>query len=133
MISELTMIGKKVELRATTVTSREEGIMHFDLKKVDEYTKQDVNDVLTAVGEIGNGRAFANLVTINDYVEIDKEAKILSASEGGNRYTIADAFVLKSMPLKLLGNFYLQINKPVRPTRLFNDETSALKWLKTFL
>lgn len=107
--------------------------MHFDIKPVDEFTREDVNDVLDVVAEIGEGRSFPNLVTIETFVEISKEAKILSASDEGNRYTLADAFVLKSISLKLFGNFYLTINKPVKPTRLFTDPDSAIKWLKTFM
>lgn len=45
-------------------------------------------------------------------------------------YTKADALVGTSLALRIIGNFYLNINKPIRPTRLFNNQEAALKWLK---
>ena len=48
----------------------------------------------------------------------------------GTLFTLADSFVLHSMPQKLLANFYLKINKPVLPTKFFTKITEADKWLR---
>jgi hypothetical protein len=32
----------------------------------------------------------------------------------------------------MMGNFYLNVSKPMAPTRLFDDEASALAWLQEF-
>jgi hypothetical protein len=71
---------QSIELKASTVFLREDGIMHFDIKQVDEFTAEDVNDILKVIAEIGQGRSFPNLVTFQNYIEISKEAKELSAS-----------------------------------------------------
>jgi hypothetical protein len=31
---------------------------------------------------------------------------------------------------KIIGNFFLGANKPIRPTRLFTDVPEGLRWLK---
>ena len=32
----------------------------------------------------------------------------------------------------MMGNFFLNVSKPMAPTKLFDDEASALAWLKEF-
>ena len=42
----------------------------------------------------------------------------------------AVALVVDTPLLRILGNFYLSVNKPKAPTRLFGDEASAVAWLR---
>jgi hypothetical protein len=45
----------------------------------------------------------------------------------------ADAFVIYSLPQKLVGNFYLKVNKPPVPTRFFKTPEEAIRWLRKFV
>ncbi len=49
-----------------------------------------------------------------------------------NPFSVADAFVIAATSQAILGNFYLKINKPERPTKFFNREVDALEWLNQF-
>lgn len=44
----------------------------------------------------------------------------------------AEAFVITSLPQRLLGNFYLNNFKPIVPAKVFTDKEEAVKWLKGF-
>jgi hypothetical protein len=57
------------------------------------------------------------------------EMREVSASPEYNAFYIAVALVSPSVAMKLLGNFYLRINKPVVPTRFFATRESAVFWL----
>lgn len=70
---------------------------------------------------------------MNEFIQVGDDARKYAAGEDSNKYTIADAFVINSIALKLVGNFYIRYNKPVRPTRIFNNEEDALVWLRNFL
>ncbi len=120
---------KQVDLRSSTVTLRADGIMHFDIKAVEEFTEEDVKEILRTVKEIGHGSRFLNLVTFPAFVAVSKEARALSASKEGNEYTIADAMVVSSTAIKLVMNLYISFDKPVRPTRIFNTKDKAVEWL----
>lgn len=48
-------------------------------------------------------------------------------------YSKCAAFIVNSISQKLLGNFYLKIYKPQRPTRIFNNKTDAITWLKQYI
>lgn len=92
-----------------------------------------MKEFLEVIKELGGEKAFCNLIIIKDFVQIDSEARKFSASEEANIYTIAEAFIIKSNALRIVGNFYIRFNKLVRPTRMFTNEEEATAWLKTFM
>lgn len=49
-----------------------------------------------------------------------------------NPLSVADAFVIQSLPQKLLAHFYKVFVKPERPTAFFKKKDDALAWLKQF-
>lgn len=55
------------------------------------------------------------------------------ARNENNPLCIADAFVLKSLPQKLLAHFYKVFVKPERPTGFFKNREDAMQWLKQFM
>lgn len=44
----------------------------------------------------------------------------------------AEAFVIKSVPQRLLGNFYMRNLKPIVPAKVFTEKEEATKWLLEF-
>ena len=47
------------------------------------------------------------------------------------KYRYADAFIVNSLPMRLLVNFYISFNKPKIPTKMFNNPESAREWIYT--
>lgn len=45
----------------------------------------------------------------------------------------AVAIVVGSPLSRMMGNFFINVNKPKAPTRLFDDEAAALAWLKEYV
>ena len=123
----------KIKTATGNVSFHEEGIVRFEIEKTDEITLQNVKEYIEAVENLGGGRSFCNLIVMKHFVQVGDDARKYAASEESNIYTIADAFIINSIALKLVGNFYIRFNKPVRPTRIFNNEDDALIWLRTFL
>ncbi len=123
----------KHELKKAVVFLRPDGIMQIDAKETDEMFLEDFREIVDTIGVIGGGKKYPVLSVAKGYINIDKEARKYSAREEGNRFTLADAFVLQSLALMIIGNFYLKIDKPIRPTRMFSNTDNAVKWLQTFL
>jgi hypothetical protein len=42
-------------------------------------------------------------------------------------------YVLPTLALKIIGNAYIIVNKPARPTKFFVNQDEAVVWLKIFL
>lgn len=69
------------------------------------------------------------LLVVEDGATFSKEARAYVASDEVSKIVSGDAFIIKSMALKILMNGYLKFNKPNRPTRFFNEEQAAIDWL----
>jgi len=130
---ETQIANKNAGTRTATIALRDDGILRFDMLPVDELTIDDQKEILEKVKKLGGGKAFCNLVVFSQYVHVDEAARKFCAGEAANIYTIADAFVVNSIALKLVGTFYTQVNKPIKPTRIFTQEEEAAQWLRTFL
>ncbi|MBL8679324.1 MAG: STAS/SEC14 domain-containing protein [Myxococcales bacterium] len=44
---------------------------------------------------------------------------------------VAAAMIVEGSLSEMIGNFFIRLNRPKSPTRLFNDEAAALAWLKS--
>lgn len=123
----------KIEINSGIISFQEKGIVRYQIEQTDEITLQDIKEFIEVVRNLGDGESFCNLIVMKNFVQVGEDARKYAACEESNIYTIADAFVINSIALKLVGNFYIRYNKPVKPTRIFNNEGDALIWLRTFL
>jgi hypothetical protein len=62
----------------------------------------------------------------------DKAARDFLAKEGSS-YTKGVAVIVDSPMTKIIGNFYLGLNKPTSPTKMFTEREDALEYLKQFV
>jgi hypothetical protein len=62
---------------------------------------------------------------------VSKEARDYLSSEEATEGIIAGAFLVDSPLTKILGNFFLKISKPNKPSKLFTNREEAIEWLWT--
>ncbi len=62
--------------------------------------------------------------------EVTAEARTLASSKEYTNDRVATAFVTTSIANRLVGNFFINFNKPATPTKMFSKEEDALKWMK---
>lgn len=72
---------------------------------------------------------FPLLIHTNKMKHITREAREYLASEEGCQKIKSCAILTDSILTKVIANFFLQINKPLVPSKLFTNEESARKWL----
>ncbi|MDP1744379.1 MAG: hypothetical protein Q8L90_02310 [Bacteroidota bacterium] len=73
------------------------------------------------------------VIDIKSIKSITKPSRDFLASEKGCQGIIAAAFLIDSSLGRILGNFFIQINKPLRPTKIFTNEIKAKKWLSKYI
>jgi hypothetical protein len=122
-------IIKQITIPSATITLRDDDIIRFDLPEGRSISVQDVKDMTDVAGEWGQGKKFRNLIIMPEFDNIPFEVRQYTAGVERSRYSIADAFVISSIAMQIIGNFYLQFHKPVLPTRIFNNEAAAINWL----
>ena len=82
-----------------------------------------------AIGLLSDYKEILLLIVADELAQFDRSANEYSASKEGTQYSIAEAIVIKNLAQKILANFYLSFNKPLKPTKLFTNEKDALDWL----
>jgi hypothetical protein len=112
---------------------REDGIMYCRISPEKEESVALVKIMVEKMGAMVNYRQVPLLARHEDFALPGKDNRDYWAKKGSCPYSKADAFMVNSTAMKLIANFYLRINKPERPTKMFTDEKEAIKWLKTFL
>lgn len=80
--------------------------------------------------KITKGKPYGVLVQAEELVNFTREVRELLASETFKGNTKAKALITNGLGQKLLGNFYLKVNKPHIKTRLFTSREKALAWLR---
>lgn len=73
------------------------------------------------------------LVDSGKFSTISKEAREFSAKDEISDNRIAKALVVHSLAQKLIGDFFIRVNKPKGKTRMFVSESKAIRWLNAFL
>jgi len=91
---------------------------------------KDAKEITELIYKLIDGDKFAVLrSTADNFFSTDRvRALIASKQIAENRYVMA--FVVRSQANKISAQFYLQFNKPVTITNIFDNEKTALKWLK---
>ena len=108
----------------------EEGIVYGKYKPniiVDlKAAKKIAEDRIT----LSKGKDYPTLGYLDDLANVNKEARDFFSTGDGIRNMKKLALLTRSPISKMLGNFWLQISKPVLPSRLFTSEEDAIRWLK---
>ena len=134
MLFEQVDIIERIELDASIVSLRNDGLIQVEMKEIErEVSLEDVEAMTSSLGKLGNGKRFPVLILVKRFNPISKEASEFSASEAAGIYTIADAIVITNFAIRIASNFYIKMFKPVRPTKMFGSEERAVEWLKTLL
>ncbi|MBD1395539.1 hypothetical protein H9Q13_00035 [Pontibacter sp. JH31] len=86
-----------------------------------------VKDRLAYIGEY----SYPSLFDITKIRQSTKRARDYMANEG-NAGVTASAILVSSPMIKMAANFYIKVNKPKNPTRMFTNREEAVEWLQQF-
>jgi hypothetical protein len=108
------------------------GIIENIVKEGATLEKLDVLKLIKANKSVCPSQKHCILVTSNSFASITKEARKLSAGKKGKqpKETIAKAVVVNNLGHQLIGNFYVNVNKPNIKTKIFSERSKALIWLR---
>lgn len=81
---------------------------------------------------LSKGKAYPLLIDMKGIKSTTQEAREYMASIG-TIFVTAGALITGSPFNRMIGNIFLTINKPPVPTKLFNTEENARKWLAQFI
>ncbi len=118
------------QIRGITMTIYSNRIFYVHVLKYEKIDRA-VIDFAYAFLDANGGGKYYNIFHFDSFAEADPETREWSASAENNKYTYCDAIVIGSISQKLITDFYLRFNKPVKPTKIFFSLPKAIDWVKT--
>lgn len=82
---------------------------------------------------VAEGQNYPFLIRINSIKNSTKEARDYLSSETGGQGIIAAAIFVDSILTNMLATFFIFLNKPKIPAKIFKDEIKAMEWLEKFV
>lgn len=122
---------EKIELKAYVTWLDEDNIVWTVVKEKANIDLEDAKENSIVVnGLIKSGKS--PLVDTRSLHSITKDARDHFSMKGRDTNVSSIAIIVGSALSRMVANFYLGINKPKVPVRLFNNDASAIKWSKSF-
>ncbi len=124
---------KKIELDKLTIELIAENIVLISLK---DHAYIEVEDILEAKNhnlKLTNGKEYAIILDTGDFTDVSQEARGAMASNKVEENRIATALIIDKFAQKLIGNFFLRVNKPKVPTKIFSKKEEGISWSKEVL
>lgn len=98
-----------------------------------ELDAPEIEELFLKGNELSGDRPYCLLTDARTHLHATKEAREYAAENIGAANIIANAILANSLPVVLLVNFYIKINRPEVPTKMFQKEPNAIAWLNSFI
>ncbi|MCE3229135.1 MAG: hypothetical protein K0S32_3686 [Bacteroidetes bacterium] len=108
----------------------------YFLMEVFDNVELEVEDVIILVEfqkELGGGKQFPVIILPSPTATTNSDLIKHISKKDSLPYTKADAFILTSVPQKILAKLYIRFVPPERPTQFFTKKEEAIKWIEKFM
>lgn len=123
------IVIKKEETDAAYISMCSDGIIRVLFKRNKEIGPPALKDLFEKFNELVKGERYPFIYFAEDgSVTFTTEGNAYSKQNQHMFPKICSAFVTKSLAQRLIANFYLKINKPVNPSKLFKSQDEAENW-----
>ena len=123
------MAVNRVKTRTATIFSDENDIIHIIIHPEVRIDYEDAIDNALVIKNLSKNKPSLKLLDMRANFWMDKKAQKFADTKEIKQQTIARAIIKGSMLNSLLVNFFIKLNKPETPTRIFTDHLEAYAWL----
>ena len=110
-----------------------ESIIRISVEQEAEYTLEMAYEVVDIIDKLRKGNRLPLLVDFTNVYSMSRPIRQYYSSPELSAKVSAVAIVSSSAIGRVVGNFFLGLNKPLVPTRLIASEEEALNWLKRYV
>ena len=111
----------------------DDGIVRVEYFPDVEETLADAKENIETIMKVSKRKKCPILVDGRNLKSITREARTYYAGEEAGKVVNVAVFLIRSPVNKIIGNFFMNFNKPKYPVKLFTSETDAIEWLKGFI
>lgn len=106
-----------------------EDILYFKYL-TSHVTKEFAEIIITDKLHFLNSKTYPTIIDATQVKNFDSDARKLMGTKRGIEGVSKCAIITKSKTQNVMVNFFMKINKPSVPTKMFHDYDNALEWLK---
>ncbi|MYM56220.1 DUF7793 family protein [Thalassovita mangrovi] len=111
------------------MTMGEDGIIRFRVSPGATVNAAAAQQCVTGASQLAGSAKQLLLIDMRGLRDINRDARRIY--NDGPAFAVA--LLIGSPISKVIGSFFLGLNKPSYPLRLFTSEQEAVKWLKDFI
>jgi len=118
------------ETKKIKFTLSPDNILYTECVPNTVMTLEDGKESTRISAEMVNYQPLPLLCDLTNVVKMSHECRKHFAGEEHAATFSKCALIVTSPVSRIIGNFFLGLNKPLKPTRLFTNKEEGLKWLK---
>jgi hypothetical protein len=99
--------------------------VHIDLARA--------RDIVRSRLAFAKGKTYPTMIIGHGIISMDKPAREYLSSAAATKGLSATAIVVNSEFHRIVGNFFISVNRTAMPVRIFKDTVRAEKWLQKFI
>jgi len=103
----------------------------LDMFHSEEKAKENIDAYERVRDRLGKEKTRV-LVDMRAIKGVSRDAREYYANERTASIQRATALVIKSPLSRVIANFFMGLNRPLTPTRMFTDVDEAIEWLQSF-
>ncbi len=103
----------------------------LDMFHSEEKAKENIDAYERVRNRLGKEKTRV-LVDMREIKGVSRDAREYYANERTASIQRATALVIKSPLSRVIANFFMGLNRPLTPTRMFTDVDEAIEWLQSF-
>ncbi|HRD39919.1 MAG TPA: hypothetical protein PLC65_14920, partial [Bacteroidia bacterium] len=116
---------------ATLEFDEQKNILFYRVHQDQVVEEAEIKEMLGYVEEFVGYKNHYAVVDFGGNLTSSPEARgLYETSDYINTYRLADAFLVRSLAVRIVANFFIKVTKPKVNTKLFTDEKEAVKWLE---
>ena len=111
----------------------DDGICRTKTKPMAEIYLKEALENTAAVTSFYKTKKFPLLIDARNVKFMEREARKHFSTNGRDTKINSFAVMVKSPLSRVIGNFFMGLNKPEVPAKLFDIEADAISWLKQYV
>ena len=122
-----------IETSVATISKVEPGIARIIYKADARVTIAEARENVEAVAKVGDGVPSPVFIDVRPLSTIDRDSRQYFVGDEAGEVTSATALLVDSPMSRVIGNFFIGVNRSEWPVRMFSGESEAMVWLEGFL
>lgn len=108
----------------------DDSVLGLDIKGPCSIDTADTDEIYQALDRLGVVAPTPLLADIRALRGVSLGVRTHMSSDRAERYLSRVALVADSPLTRTIGNFFMRLNRPPFPVRIFDEEQEALRWLR---